>query len=216
MKDNENISLTTRERILEAAGEVFAEQGFRHATVREICKKAAVNVAAVNYHFRDKESLYLAVLQYWRDEAFQNHPLELRMDEDQAPEAYLAAFVRSFLFRILDKGRPSWFWKLVAKEWVEPTSALDTLVEETIRPHFQFLASVVGRLIGPNADEETIRLCCLSVMSQCVFFVYAKGVIVRLFPEADFTAEKIEAKAEHITRFCLNAIKAIGKNHAGE
>ncbi len=215
MEDSENISLSTRERILEAAGEVFAEHGFSHATVREICRKAAVNVAAVNYHFRDKESLYLAALQHWRDEAFQKHPLELRMDEDQQPEACLAAFVQSFLFRILDKGRPSWFWKLVAKEWVEPTGALDVLVEETIRPHFLFLSSVVKRLINAETSEETVRLCCLSVISQCLFFVYAKAVIGKLFREVDFTAEKIEVVGEHITRFCLNAIKALGKDGGG-
>jgi TetR/AcrR family transcriptional regulator, regulator of cefoperazone and chloramphenicol sensitivity len=216
MKDNENISLSTRERILDAAGEVFADQGFRHATVREICNKASVNVAAVNYHFRDKESLYLSVLQYWRDEAFETHPLDLHMVEDKPSKECLGAFVRSFLFRILTPGRPSWFWKLVAKEWVEPTSALDTLVEETIRPHFEFLASVVKELIGVDANEERVRLCCLSVISQCVFFVYAKPVIVRLFQEAAFTTEKIEGIAEHITRFCLEAIKSFSKDREGE
>ena len=56
--------LKTRQRVLEAAVEVFAEQGFRKTTVRDICKRAHANVAAINYHFRDKEGLYTAVLQY--------------------------------------------------------------------------------------------------------------------------------------------------------
>ena len=47
----------TRERLLEAAGEVFAERGFREATVRGICKRANANNAAVNYHFGEKEEL---------------------------------------------------------------------------------------------------------------------------------------------------------------
>ena len=42
-----------RERLLEAAGEIFAEHGFRNTTVREICKRADINLAAVNYYFRD-------------------------------------------------------------------------------------------------------------------------------------------------------------------
>jgi AcrR family transcriptional regulator len=215
MEDNNNISLGTRERILEAAGEVFAGRGFGYATVREICKRASVNIAAVNYHFRDKENLYLSVLKYWRDDAFQKHPLELRMDDDKAPEKYLGDFVRSFLFRILDEGRPSWFWKLVAREWVEPTSALETMVKETIRPHFEFLAMIVKRLTNDSLDDEKVRLCCLSIISQCIFFVYAKPVTERLFEDVTFTTERIEVMADHISNFCQKAIESLSKEGGG-
>src|SRR5258705_8518020 len=51
----------TREKILSAAGEVFAEQGFEGATIRAITERAGVNVAAVNYHFRDKAELFTRV-----------------------------------------------------------------------------------------------------------------------------------------------------------
>jgi AcrR family transcriptional regulator len=44
----------TRDKILDAAGEVFAEHGFEGATIRAITERAGANVAAVNYHFRDK------------------------------------------------------------------------------------------------------------------------------------------------------------------
>jgi len=52
----------TRDKILSAAGEVFAEQGFEGATIRAITERAGVNVAAVNYHFRDKAELYTRVV----------------------------------------------------------------------------------------------------------------------------------------------------------
>src|SRR5215472_16229012 len=49
----------TEKRLLEAAGEIFAEHGYRAATVRQICEKARANIAAVNYYFGDKEEFYM-------------------------------------------------------------------------------------------------------------------------------------------------------------
>jgi AcrR family transcriptional regulator len=54
----------TRQRLLDAAGELFAEKGFRLAGTREICRKAGTDIAAIHYHFGNKESLYEAVLRY--------------------------------------------------------------------------------------------------------------------------------------------------------
>ena len=53
----------TRARLLNAAARLFAERGFAKVTVRDICKKARANVAAVNYHFGGKDGLYRAVMR---------------------------------------------------------------------------------------------------------------------------------------------------------
>ncbi len=61
-KDNPQ-SRELRQRLLNTAGEVFAEQGFRAATVRQITERAGVNLAAINYYFSDKAELYACVLR---------------------------------------------------------------------------------------------------------------------------------------------------------
>src|SRR5476651_996132 len=104
----------TRLQLLEAAGEVFAEVGFRDATVREICRRAGANIAAINYHFGDKETLYLEVLRYAHGKALAKYPPMLDLPDDALPEKKLRAFVHSMLQRIFDKGPTSWHGKLMS------------------------------------------------------------------------------------------------------
>ena len=62
-------------KLLEAAGEVFADKGYRAATIREIIRRAQVNIAAVNYHYGDKQNLYAAVFRYARKCCEERFPL---------------------------------------------------------------------------------------------------------------------------------------------
>ena len=202
----------TRQRLLDAAGEVFAAHGFRAATVRDICSVAGANVAAVNYHFGDKQRLYQAVFLYAHECAMaKNAPPP--PDRRGTPEELLREFVAAFLRRVLDQGRPAWHGKLMSREMVEPTGVLDQLVEKAIRPQFALLSAIVRGLVG-ELPHERLRRCCASVVSQCLFYHHARPVIARLFPELVFDDAEIEALADHVTTFSLAGLRAAARRPA--
>ena len=203
-----NVEVETRQRLLEAAGEVFAEKGFRQTTVREICERAKANIAAINYHFGDKESLYAKVLNEWARVASQKYPLTLGLGDNPTPEERLHAFVRSFLHRIADKGRPAWHGKLIAREMADPTTALNQLIDDNFRPTAEQLESIVRDILGSKTTGEHVRLCAASVIGQCLYYNFARLAIQRLHPEQGFELEDVEQLANHITEFSLNALRA--------
>jgi len=207
----------TRRQLLEAAGEVFAEAGFRDATVREICRRAGANIAAVNYHFGDKETLYAEVLRYAHGKALEEYPPLLGVAAGAPPEEKLRAFVLSFLLRIFARGPTAWHGKLMSREMIEPTAALDSLVEERMRPMASQLRQIVGEIVGLPPDDERVRLCGMSVVSQCVFYHHCRPVISRLFPKNPLPdAAGIENLADHITRFSLAAMKHLYRPQPGK
>jgi AcrR family transcriptional regulator len=205
--------LQTRQRILEAAGEVFAEQGFRGATVRDICKRADSNVAAVNYQFGDMERLYLEVLRFAHTAAFEKYPPDLGLKPGATPRQRLHAFVRTFLLRVLDEGRPAWHGKLMVREIADPTGALESIVRDGIQPHFAMLRGIVTDLLGPkrSADAARVRFCAWSVVGQCLFYFIGRPVILQLNPAQQFAGDALDRIAEHITDFSLAAMT----NYAG-
>ena len=201
----------TRRQLIEAASEVFAEAGFRSATVREICRRAGTNVAAVNYHFGDKERLYAEVFRDCFHFALEKYPADFGLPPKATTEQRLHAFVRSFLLRILSTGPEGRHGKLMAREMIEPTGALDKLIHEHIRPMSGILMSIVGELLGPGADGQIVHLCGMSVVSQVLFYHHCRPVVSRLFPETRFDPAQIERLADHITRFSLAGIKQTAK-----
>jgi AcrR family transcriptional regulator len=205
--ENNHISKGTEKRLLEAAGEIFAEFGYRAATVRQICDRAGANVAAVNYHFGDKEGLYIAVLRSVPIAHAEKYPSGLGLSAGATPEQKLRAYIQSLLGRVFDEGRPGWHTKIMAREMIEPTRALDMLVEEVARPIHQELASIIRELLDSVATDETVRLCTLSILSQCVYYHHARSVIRRLYPEQNYGAREIARLAEHISAFSLAALK---------
>ncbi len=207
--------ITTEQRLLDAAGELFAEQGFRGTNVRDICRRAGANIAAVNYHFGDKKGLYAAVFKYAGDCARDAVQANMELDEAATPEERLHIFIRSLLGHFFDRSRPAWQTKLMAREMIEPTSLLDTLIEENIRPLHARLESVIRELLGDRAEESVVVRCAFSVEGQCVFYRHSWPVISRLHPELKYGPADIERLAEHVTRFSLGALKEVKKYGKG-
>ena len=205
MNDKKTTS-KTHDAIMEAAGKIFAEEGYPKATVRDICKHAGANIAAINYHFGNKKSLYLAVLKHYQEITFLTYPPNLGIQETHGPEEQLRAFIRSFLLRIMDDGRPTWFGKLLAREFTEPTWAFDILVEDTIRPSFQILTGIVATILGREKKERKVLLSSMSIVGQCLYFRHSHPVITRLFPGEVFGPKQIDELTDHITRVSLHGL----------
>ena len=210
MTDASKSNEDTKARLLEAAGEVFARYGFRASTVRQICKRASTNVGAVNYHFRDKKGLYAAVFQYSLQLATKKYPPDLGVSPEAAPEERLRAYVHSLLLRLMAEGLPAWHGKLTVRDIAEPSGALDDVLEDSIRPIYSYLASIVRELLHEeqSADGEESRktfLTSLSITGQCLHYHIARRLIEDLRPRS-FDPTSIEQVADHITRFSLGGI----------
>jgi hypothetical protein len=85
---------------------------------------------------------------------------------------------------------------------------MDQLVDEQIRPHFAYVRRVMTDLLGPGADDRAVRLCCTSVVGQCLFYHFAQPVTRRLFGRP-FGMADADDIARHVTQLTLNGVRAM-------
>jgi len=202
--------VVTRTRLLEAAGPIFAAEGFHKAKIRDVCARAGANVAAVNYHFGDKLGLYTEVLRYSISAAVID-PHLIANAAGVPPEAKLRAFVQMMLNSVFKATRPAWYMKLVLQEMSNPTPAIDELVKEFIRPRYRLLCELIAGMIGQSPKARVTQLCAHSVVGQARHYLIANVVIKRVWREFTFTAEELEELTDHITVFSLAGIKEWGR-----
>ena len=210
---NQTNGASTSQRLLEAATEAFAEHGYRNARIRDICKRAQANVAAVNYHYRDKEQLYRVVVEHaffsLNDDESMPHS-----DTNKGPAAQqLYAYVRSLLEQLLGEGQSAVYVKLVGRELVDPTSALDQVIDKGIAPQIELLCKMIRTHVGQNCSEQTVVRSATSILGQCLFYYIARPVIDRLQLEGDLSSASIDAIAMHITEFTRAALASIAADN---
>lgn len=202
----------THDRLIESAGYIFAEKGFRAATVRAICSRAGANVASVKYHFAGKRKLYEAVLFHANAWADTHYPWN--WDESASPEARLRKFVECFLLRILDPGRPAWHGKLMAREMVDPTPSYRMMIRELAQPMFGRVEKIVLELAGPNAERHEVNLLVNSVIGQCLFYRQASRLVADLQGTKAYSGEDIGMLSRHIVSMSLDGMRRVAQENA--
>ena len=117
----------TRDKLLDAAGPVFAEKGYYAATVREICARARANVAAVNYHFGDKLGLYTEVLRRCKQIAHMKE-MNTALAQDAPPEEIFRLLIRTRMRCVRQGTVADMTFRIMVHELAQPTPAMTRMI----------------------------------------------------------------------------------------
>jgi AcrR family transcriptional regulator len=204
----------TRQRLLAAAAEVFAQKGYWEATHAEICRKAKANTAAVNYHFGSKENLYVESWKYAFEKSVEAHPPEGGIAPDAPVEERLRGRILAFMQRIADPD--NYEVEIIHKEMANPTGLLTQTMQQTVERMRQGIRSIVQELLGDRASERQISLCAMSLVGQCFGPMLhlrharmAPGTPRPVGPPFGFGVEEL---ADHVTQFSVAGIQGIRRS----
>ncbi|HVZ20146.1 MAG TPA: CerR family C-terminal domain-containing protein [Vicinamibacterales bacterium] len=210
MKARAAVDAGTRARILASATRLFAARGFEHVTIRDICRDARANVAAVNYHFRGKVGLYTEVLEAAADLVRSVTRAAIDAGEGQTPEGKLRAYVRVHLERMFAMRHAAWLGQLIHREIHEPTAGLDDLIDRllhrALKPRFEYLGTIVAALVGRPVRDPRVVQCTVSIHAQVVMF--RPNPLIDRLPRKDRRAFAVHGAIEHVTAFSLAGVDA--------
>jgi len=200
---------STRQRLLESAGHVFAEQGFDRAMGKEICKRAGVNTAAINYHFGGIENLYLALLEEIRNRMAATDSVVAAIGAETGAKNKLRAIFAIIVGATLRSNSFAWMGQIIGRELITPSGASEALWKNA-RVRMALFKHEIAKYLGLPEDHPAVERGCVSVMAPMHWLLIVdRRLIKRIFPNLGFGPNDADALIDHMTDFAFAGLKAI-------
>lgn len=201
------IQFSTKDRILNAAEALFAEQGFSATSLREVTSRADVNIAAVNYHFGSKENLVNEVFRRRMDEMSQARLTLLKAAEAEQPgqiEAILRAFIIPALGVSTERGGVA-FIRVIARAYAEKNDSLRTFLSARYGHVLREFARALAPCL-PGISKEQLYWRLDFVIGALTYAMSDFGVIKR--PSGISEAAHRERATQELIAFAVAGLRA--------
>lgn len=203
---------STRERLIEIAGELFARVGYEAVSTRLIADKTGVKLSAIHYHFGSKENLYAEALRF----AIENngcanfasisnaHPEFFETKKGLARLIYLAISA-SFEDHFIGDS-PWWMSQLILREVMEPSKTFSFFIEKKIEPDIA-VAKKIFEKVRHNVKESEIYGWLDLFHSQLFFYMMTKDTMTLIRGTDALNAEFIRSTGRVVARAMINELQ---------
>ena len=201
-------AFSTKQRILEAAENLFARHGFAGASLRQVTATAQVNLAAVNYHFGSKDRLIEEVFRRRLDELNARRLVALKRALARSKptlEDVLAAFIKPALELSLDRSGGQAFVRVLARAYAEHNERLRKFLSDNYGHVLKEFAAAFGRLL-PRLEKEELYWRLDIVAGALTYAMADFGVIKRRSGQSE--RDYRERAAQHLIRFAAAGLRA--------
>ncbi len=199
---------STKERILDAAETLFAQFGFGGTSLRQVTSQADVNIAAVNYHFGNKENLVNEVFRRRMDEMSAQRLQQLQAATAAEPydlEAVLAAFVEPALAMAQDRHGGGAFIRVIARAYAEKNDGLRRFLSDQYGHVLREFAKAIAQCV-PGLSKEELYWRIDFLAGALTYAMADFGMIKR--PTGVSEAEHRQRAAQELIRFAAAGFKA--------
>ena len=197
----------TREKILDAACLLFADKGYRDATVARICRLAQANIAAVNYYFGSKENLYCQAWRHAHKRFLARIPPDGGVDPDRPAEERLRGRIHAGLQRAMAGDAIE--FRIMRHEMANPTGLLRQVIDDAIRPIRQATQAIIRELLGPGATDADVELCEVCVVAPFMHVTHRRQAEKHEGLAPVFREEMLELMTDRFTAFALGGLRSV-------
>ena len=134
-------SIVTQQKLLEAAIEAFSENGFKGTSTRDIAERAGVHHPLITYHFKNKDKLWRAAADHIFGAFTRSLAMSVEENKGMTPKERMTELIYAYVRYA--KSQPA-LHKVMVQEANYPSPRLEWLIDRHLKPFFQ---ATIGMII---------------------------------------------------------------------
>lgn len=195
-----------RNRLLDAALVLFAEQGFVKTSTREIAQAAQANIASISYYFGDKDGLYRAVFE---DPRFNPEMLPAEAELSALDiRATVDFMLRGFVEPLKSGEQARLCMKLHFREMVEPTGMWQKEIDNHIKPAHATLAQALCRHLGLERPDDDVHRLAFEISGLGIMLHVGIDVIQAVRPQLIATPKALDTYHARLVDHAMALVNA--------
>lgn len=201
--------IDTRQAIIEAAGELFAIRGLEGTSIREIVKAAGTALCSVNYHFENKEQLYVECVRYVIEDKLDLEG-SLKVLDDETPLSrneivnLLTQIIRKMFFQFLNPDHPYWYGILLIRAKHEFNPSVKSVITSITDP--ERIKNFLIRQV-PELDVNEAYLWVFNMVAQIQYYVVSKRTVLKTLGKQEYDHECLEMISGYTLSNLLKTLK---------
>jgi TetR/AcrR family transcriptional regulator, regulator of cefoperazone and chloramphenicol sensitivity len=198
----------SRQRLLQAAVQCFAEHGYARTSTRTVATQAGVNIAAISYYFGDKAGLYRAA--FTEPMGTPKDDIALFAGDDLSLDDALRGLFSGFIEPLKQNALVQQCIRLHMREMVEPTGVWEQEIDQGIKPYQAALAKVLCRHYGVKKADDDIYRLVISVVALGVHLYVGREVNLKLQPRLVAGPKALDVMCDRLVMYARAMVDAEG------
>lgn len=209
-----SINKNTEQKILDTAADLFANKGFEGTSIRDICKKAGVNISMISYYFGGKQELYEKIVSNTVENVIKYMKSNMNFEELPASFDFLTKEEKlNLLFKLLDKMIDYFYSENISDSQImiiyreQMTSGIPVNAEG-----YKVFKRLLASILGKDENDKEIILRTITIVGQVHSARIIKQFSLQMMGQSGYSKEDIQM----LKQIIIGQVKAVLKDLGGK
>ncbi|MGB9936645.1 MAG: TetR/AcrR family transcriptional regulator [Methanobacterium sp.] len=204
---NQTTKKSTKDKIFDVSIELFSQKGFDAVSVREIAREVGIRESSIYNHYKNKEAILDAIIDFFKSELASSSPPEEEMEKlMETPEVFFEVGARAFIER-MSAPKIEKIWRIISIELYHNEKIREFFKKELLEVPLISWEEIFTKMMEKGAIKPVDPKVMAHEYFYFAIFLYFEHFVLNYDESNETFMELVWDRMSNHAEFILDAIK---------